>query len=98
MQAYISSMNCAGVKIVSGYENARKLGYPYISGLYMLTDVETGIPLAIMDCVWMTTVRTGAVTGLTAKVLANRRVNRYRRSRQNSGSWLNGSYEKHQDN
>ena len=71
MPAYISSMNCAGVKIVSGYENARKLGYPYISGLYMLTDVETGIPLAIMDCVWMTTVRTGAVTGLTAKVLAN---------------------------
>lgn len=71
MPAYIPGMKAAGLKFVAGYENARKLGYPYISGLYILNDVETGIPLAVMDCVWMTTVRTGAVTGLTAKYLAN---------------------------
>lgn len=72
MPAFIPEMEAAGVKIVSGYENARKLGYPYISGLYLLSDVETGIPLAMMDCIWITTMRTGAVTGLTAKYLANK--------------------------
>lgn len=72
MPAFIPGMNAAGVKIVSGYENARKLGYPYINGLYLLNDTETGIPLAMMDCIWITMVRTGAVTGLTAKYLANK--------------------------
>lgn len=72
MPAFIPEMNAAGVKIVSGYENARKMGYPYIAGLYLLNDTETGIPLAMMDCIWMTMVRTGAVTGLTAKYLANK--------------------------
>lgn len=71
MPAHIPAMEAAGVKIVSGYVKAREMGYPYISGLYVLTDVNTGIPLAVMDCVWMTTMRTGAVTGLTAKYLAN---------------------------
>lgn len=71
MPAHIPAMDAAGVKIVSGYVKARELGHPYISGLYVLTDVDTGIPLAVMDCVWMTTMRTGAVTGLTAKYLAN---------------------------
>ncbi len=71
MPAFIPGMDVAGMKFVAGSENARKLGYPYISGLYILNDVETGIPIAVMDCIWMTTVRTGAVTGLTAKYLAN---------------------------
>src|SRR5699024_7822067 len=33
---------------------------------------DTGIPLAVMDAVWITMIRTGAVTGLTAKYLANK--------------------------
>ncbi|MGJ0203279.1 ornithine cyclodeaminase family protein [Leucobacter sp. gxy201] len=71
MPAFIPAMEAAGVKVVSGYVHARELGHPYISGLYLLNDVDTGIPLAVMDCTWITMVRTGAVTGLTAKYLAN---------------------------
>ena len=71
MPAFIPGMDAIGIKWVSGYENARDLGFPYISGLYILNDTQTGIPIAVMDCVWMTTYRTAAVTGLTAKLLAN---------------------------
>ena len=71
MPAMLPGLNAAGMKWVGGYENARLLGYPYISGLYILNDIETGIPMSIMDCIWITTYRTGAVTGLTAKYLAN---------------------------
>jgi len=32
--------------------------------------VETGLPLAVMDCVWITGMRTGAATALSARYLA----------------------------
>ena len=50
MPAYIPSMKSAGIKWVSGYPENFKRGLPYISGLLILNDVETGIPYAIMDC------------------------------------------------
>jgi len=72
MPAYIPAMKAAGVKIVSGYSLNYKQNYSYINGVYVLICVETGIPLAIMDAVWITAMRTGAVTGLSAKYLANK--------------------------
>jgi ornithine cyclodeaminase/alanine dehydrogenase len=47
---------------------AKKL--PYISGLLILNDPETGIPIAVMDCAWVTAMRTGASVGISAKYLA----------------------------
>jgi ornithine cyclodeaminase/alanine dehydrogenase-like protein (mu-crystallin family) len=38
--------------------------------LMILNDVETGIPYAVMDCSWITAVRTGAASALSAKYLA----------------------------
>jgi len=38
--------------------------------LMMLNDVETGIPYAVMDCAWVTAMRTGAASALSAKYLA----------------------------
>jgi ornithine cyclodeaminase/alanine dehydrogenase len=62
MPAYIPSLKSAGMKWVSGFpENIRK-GLPYISGLIILNDPETGIPLSVMDCTWITAKRTGAAT------------------------------------
>jgi len=70
MPAYIPALRSAGLKWVSGYpENYRK-GLPYISGLLVLNDVETGLPYAVMDCTWITAYRTGAATALSAKYLA----------------------------
>lgn len=70
MPAYIPSMRSAGIKWVSGYPDNFKRGLPYIAGLLILNDVETGIPYAVMDCTWITAYRTGAASGLAAKYLA----------------------------
>ncbi|MBA4379978.1 MAG: peptide transporter [Anaerolinea sp.] len=70
MPAYIPSLKSAGIKWVSGYPENYKRGLPYITGLLILNDVETGIPLAVMDCAWITAYRTGAASGLSAKYLA----------------------------
>jgi ornithine cyclodeaminase/alanine dehydrogenase len=70
MPAFISSMRSAGVKWVSGYPENSRRGLPYISGLLILNDVETGIPYTVMDCTWITAVRTGAASALSAKYLA----------------------------
>src|SRR3990172_1964067 len=70
MPAYIPSMKSAGIKWVSGYPENQKMGLPYISGLLILNDVETGLPYAVMDCTWITAYRTAAATALSAKYLA----------------------------
>jgi len=72
MPAYIPSMESAGVKWVSGYPRNKDKGLPYITGLLILNDPETGIPTALMDCTWITAKRTGAATALSAKYLARK--------------------------
>ncbi len=70
MPGYIPMLGAAGMKWVSGFpENALK-GLPYISGLIVLNNPETGLPLAVMDCTWITAKRTGAATAVAAKFLA----------------------------
>jgi ornithine cyclodeaminase/alanine dehydrogenase len=70
MPAFIPSMRSAGIKWVSGYPENQARGLPYISGLLVLNDVETGMPYAVMDCTWITGARTGAASALAAKYLA----------------------------
>ena len=70
MPAYIPSMRSAGIKWVSGYPENFRRGLPYISGLLILNDAETGVPYAVMDCTWITAYRTGAASALAAKYLA----------------------------
>jgi ornithine cyclodeaminase/alanine dehydrogenase-like protein (mu-crystallin family) len=70
MPAYLRRMNSAGVKWVSGFPENPKRGLPYISGLLILNDPDTGFPLCVMDCTWVTAKRTGAATAIAAKHLA----------------------------
>jgi ornithine cyclodeaminase/alanine dehydrogenase len=70
MPAYIPALRSAGVKWVSGFPENHKRGLPYITGLMVYNDVDTGVPLAVMDCVWVTAMRTGAATAVAAKYLA----------------------------
>jgi ornithine cyclodeaminase/alanine dehydrogenase len=70
MPAYIPSMEAAGVKWISGYPENQKKNLPYINGLLILNDPDTGIPIAIMDAMWITARRTGAATAIAAKYLA----------------------------
>ncbi len=70
MPAYIPALHSAGIKWVSGYPENQKRGLPYISGLLILNDVETGLPYAVMDCTWITAYRTAGASALSAKYLA----------------------------
>jgi ornithine cyclodeaminase/alanine dehydrogenase len=70
MPAYIPSLNSAGLKWVSGFPGNVRRGLPYISGLIVLNDPETGIPLSVMDGTWITAKRTGGATAVAAKYLA----------------------------
>ena len=70
MPAYIPLLKSAGIKWVSGFPDNSKKGLPYISGLLILNDPQTGLPKSVMDCVWITAARTGAATAVSAKYLA----------------------------
>jgi len=70
MPAYLKELEVAGMKWVSGYPSNMEKGLPYITGLLILNDPGTGIPIAVMDCAWITSMRTGASVGISAKYLA----------------------------
>jgi ornithine cyclodeaminase/alanine dehydrogenase len=70
MPAYIPDLKSAGIKWVSGFPKNPEKGLPYISGLLIFNDVDTGLPLAVMDCVWITAKRTGAASAISARHLA----------------------------
>src|SRR5262249_25042426 len=51
-------------------QNMKRFGLPLIQGVIVLCDGENGYPLALMDSMQITTIRTGAATGVAAKHLA----------------------------
>ena len=70
MPAYYQKLGIGGLKWVSGYPTNRVLDLPQIAGLMIVNDMETGMPLAVMDCRWITAARTAAVSAITAKYCA----------------------------
>jgi ornithine cyclodeaminase/alanine dehydrogenase len=72
MPAHLPSAATAGMKWISGFPSNRDRGLPYISGLIVLNDPDTGLPTAVMDATWITAMRTGAATAVAAKYLARR--------------------------
>lgn len=51
-------------------QNMKQFGLPLIQGSIVLCDGENGYPLALMDSMEITIIRTGAATGVAAKYLA----------------------------
>lgn len=70
MPAHIPALGAAGIKWVGGFPANPGRGLPYVSGLIILNDDETGLPLCVMDCTWITACRTGAASALSARHLA----------------------------
>ncbi len=61
----------AGVKWVNSHaKNVERHGLPSVMGVYVLSDPETAVPLAILDATWITAVRTGAAAAVASKHLA----------------------------
>jgi len=71
MPAFVPALDAAAIKWVAGYPRNPSRGLPYITGLLILNDPATGIPLAIMDATWITAMRTAAASAVAAKHLAN---------------------------
>lgn len=67
MPAYLPSLNICGVKWVSGYPENTARNLPTIAGMLVLNDVDTGLPLVIMDARWITAIRTAVVSALIVK-------------------------------
>jgi len=70
MPAYCGALGAAGVKWIAGFPGNRDRGLPYVTGLIVLNDVETGLPIAVMDATWVTAMRTGAASAIAARHLA----------------------------
>jgi len=72
MPASVPALGAAGVKWISGFPGNPNRGLPYVTGLLILNDPETGLPKAVMDAAWITAMRTGAATAVAAGRLARR--------------------------
>jgi len=70
MPAYVPSVPAAGLKWVSAYPQNKARGLPYVSGLIVTNDPETGLPTAVLDCTWVTAMRTAAASAVAARHLA----------------------------
>jgi alanine dehydrogenase len=74
MPGYLPRKEACGMKWVSGFPNNLAYDLPTIMGLIVLNDVNTGQPIAVLDGAYITALRTAAVSGVSAKHLANNDV------------------------
>ncbi|MFQ6078142.1 MAG: ornithine cyclodeaminase family protein [Thermodesulfobacteriota bacterium] len=61
-----------GAKLVSVFSGNPEKGLPLIYGLYLLYDPSTGRPLALIDGVYLTGIRTGAASAVATKYLSRK--------------------------
>lgn len=59
-----------GTKMLAEFPDNPKRGLPYLNGLMVLNEAETGLPCAIMNGSVLTAMRTGAVGGVALRYLA----------------------------
>ena len=72
MPAYLRDDDVAALKWVAGYPANKERGLPYITGLIVLNDAETGVPAAVMDGAEITAARTAAASGVCIRRFAPR--------------------------
>ena len=62
--AFVEGTEYLGIKWLSGYFANPAKGLPFINGLIILNDVQTGVPLCVMGCGYLTALRTGGIHGV----------------------------------
>jgi ornithine cyclodeaminase/alanine dehydrogenase-like protein (mu-crystallin family) len=67
---YLAGEETAFVKSFSFFDGNRAKGLPVTDSMVILFDAETGLPACIMEANWITTMKTGASTAVTAKYLS----------------------------
>lgn len=71
MPAYLRELDIVAMKWVSGYPDNPARGLPAISGLIVVNDAETGVPVAVLDAAEITAARTAAASGACVQAFAN---------------------------
>ncbi|MGH3047698.1 MAG: ornithine cyclodeaminase family protein [Gaiellaceae bacterium] len=67
MPAYLRDDDVVALKWVAGYPANKERGLPYITGLIVLNEAETGLPVAVMDGAEITAARTAAASGVCVR-------------------------------
>lgn len=67
MPAYLKQSGACGLKWVGGFATNPSRGLPNVTGIQICNDVDTGVPLAVMDCAYLTGLRTAAVSTVIAR-------------------------------
>jgi ornithine cyclodeaminase/alanine dehydrogenase-like protein (mu-crystallin family) len=67
---YLAGEEQAFVKSFSFFEGNQVKGLPVTDSMVFLFDADTGLPSCIMEANWITAMKTGASTAVTAKYLA----------------------------
>lgn len=70
MPSALLESRALGAKLVTVYAENRERGLPTIHAAYLLLDLETGVPLALLEGGFLTGIRTGATSALAARFLA----------------------------
>ena len=71
LRGYVGPLGLAGVKIVGDYVNNYERDLPSEMALLNLFDPKTGMPVAVIDATAITSMRTGALTAIGARHLAD---------------------------
>ena len=70
MPAYLRDEDVVTLKWVGGYPANKAKGLPYITGLIVVNDADTGLPVAVMDGAEITAARTAAASGVCVRRFA----------------------------
>ena len=70
MPCAMTESRALGTKLVTLYMQNPSRGLPTIGALYVLSDYETGLPLAVMDAGFITGLRTAAASAVATRYLA----------------------------
>lgn len=74
MPAYVEQFQTYGIKWAGGFVNNRKeYNLPYLMAMLILNNPQNGYPMAIMDGMYISNMRTGATAAIAAKYLARSR-------------------------
>ncbi|MBK5347343.1 ornithine cyclodeaminase family protein [Bacillus sp. TH44] len=70
MPSVAEGLEALGLKVVTVAPHNKKIGKKTINGIVMLSDFQTGEPLALLEGSYLTMIRTGALSGVATKHLA----------------------------
>ncbi|HEX8966785.1 MAG TPA: ornithine cyclodeaminase family protein [Chloroflexota bacterium] len=70
MPCAVAEPPALGAKIVSVFRGNPARGLPTVTSIYVLSDYQTGMPLALMDGGYLTAIRTAAGSAVATRALA----------------------------